>query len=270
MPKIEVKDLTVEYGERADKTVALSHVSFSINSGEFVTIIGSSGCGKSTLLSVLEGLRAPTSGAALIDGVEIDGPGPERSVVFQHYSLFPWLTARENVAFGIKQSHRSWSKAQCRKRADEVLGKVGLSGFERKFPGQLSGGMQQRVAIARSLASDASILLMDEPFGAIDAKNRTLLQDFLLNIWEGDTEDQKKTVVFVTHDIDEAILLADKVVLLSSHPGEVFEEYRVPFSRPRARESLISSPEYVALRAKIYHALYSKTLDASSLEEAAL
>lgn len=268
--KIEVRDLTVEYGERGDTVRALSHVSLSIEAGEFVTVIGSSGCGKSTLLSVLEGLRSPTEGGVYIDGAEVEGPGPDRSVVFQHYSLFPWLTARENVAFGIKQSHTSWSRSRCRSEADEVLRRVGLHGFEGRYPGQLSGGMQQRVAIARALAADSDILLMDEPFGAIDAKNRTLLQNFLLDVWEGEPSDERKTVVFVTHDIDEAILLADRVVLMSSHPGEVYREYRVPFSRPRHRQEVCATQEYIELRSLLYDALYSKTIDASNLEEAGL
>lgn len=268
--KLEVKDLSVAYGEGANQTLALSHVSFSLEAGEFVTVIGSSGCGKSTLLSVLEGLHEPTEGAALIDGVPITGPGPERSVVFQHYSLFPWLTARENVAFGIKQSHRGLTRAQCRQRADEVLRQVGLRGFEKKYPNQLSGGMQQRVAIARALAADSEILLMDEPFGAIDAKNRTLLQDFLLDIWEGEATDERKTVVFVTHDIDEAILLADRVILMSSHPGQIYHEYPVPFARPRRRTELVADPDYLQFRAHLYDALYNKTIDASGLEEAGL
>lgn len=270
MSKIEVSDLTVVYGDGSDATTALSHVSFDIAAGEFVTIIGSSGCGKSTLLSVLEGLRRPTSGTVSIDGVPIDGPGPERSVVFQHYSLFPWQTARDNVAFGIKQSHRGLSRTECRERADVVLRQVGLRGFERKYPNQLSGGMQQRVAIARALAADSGILLMDEPFGAIDAKNRTLLQDFLLDIWEGGGVHDRKTVVFVTHDIDEAILLADRIILMSSHPGEVYQEYTVPFARPRRRQELTATRDYIRFRSHLYNALYSKTIDASGLEEAGL
>lgn len=269
MSKIEVRDLTVEYGEK-NKTLALDHVSFDVKSGEFVTIIGSSGCGKSTLLSVLEGLHEPTFGEVLIDGKPVKGPGPERAVVFQHYSLFPWQTARNNVAFGIKQSHKNLTRKECRKRADEVLKKVGLEGFGDKYPNQLSGGMQQRVAIARALAADADILLMDEPFGAIDAKNRTLLQDFLLDIWEGEPTQEKKTVVFVTHDIDEAIFLADRVILMSSHPGQIYEEYRVPLPRPRNRGELIGSPEYAKFRQTLYDALYNKAIDANHLEEAAL
>lgn len=270
MSKIEVRDLTVEYGEKKERTLALDGVSFTIEAGEFVTIIGSSGCGKSTLLSVLEGLHPATSGEVLIDGTPISGPGPERSVVFQHYSLFPWQTARENVAFGIKQSHKNLKRKECREKADEVLRKVGLAGFENKYPNQLSGGMQQRVAIARALAADSEILLMDEPFGAIDAKNRTLLQDFLLDIWDAEDPSEKKTVVFVTHDIDEAIYLADRVILMSSHPGRIYREYRVPFGRPRNRGQLISTPEYVSFRSDLYDALYNKALDASDLEEAAL
>lgn len=270
MSKIEVRDLTVEYGEKQERTLALSHVSFNVASGEFVTIIGSSGCGKSTLLSVLEGLHEPTSGEVLIDGVPISGPGPERAVVFQQYSLFPWQTALENVAFGIKQYHRDLSKKECRDEAKAILAKVGLTGFENKYPSQLSGGMQQRVAIARALAADSDILLMDEPFGAIDAKNRTLLQEFLLDIWEGEPADEKKTVVFVTHDIDEAIYLADRVILMSSHPGQIYEEYQVPFARPRNRHELNSDPEYVKFRANLYDALYNKAIDAQNLTKAAL
>ena len=269
MSKIEVRDLTVEYGEK-DKTLALDHVSFNVEAGEFVTIIGSSGCGKSTLLSVLEGLHEPTSGQVLIDGNPIKGPGPERAVVFQHYSLFPWQTALGNVAFGIKQSHKQLSRKECRKRAAEVLRKVGLEGFGGKYPNQLSGGMQQRVAIARALAADSDILLMDEPFGAIDAKNRTLLQDFLIDIWEGEPTQEKKTVLFVTHDIDEAIFLADRIILMSSHPGQVYEEYRVPLPRPRKRAEIMDDPEYAKFRSVLYDALYNKAIDASHLEEAAL
>lgn len=269
MGTIEVRNLSVEYGERADKTLALANVSFSIEAGEFVTVIGSSGCGKSTLLSVLAGLRKPTAGEALIDGAPICGPGRERSVVFQNYSLFPWLTARANVIFAVQQSHKGLSKTHCQKLADDVLQRVGLRGFENKYPNQLSGGMQQRVAIARALAVDSAIMLMDEPFGAIDAKNRSILQDLLLNIWEGTSEKERKTVVFVTHDIDEAILLADRVILMSSHPRRIYREYRVPFARPRLRRELTSNVDYLAFRTEIYDALYNKAIDAPYLKELA-
>ena len=179
MSKIEIKNLTVDYTEKKNRFTALRDVSF------FVSIIGSSGCGKSTLLSILEGINFPTSGEILIDGEPIKGTGTDRGVVFQHYSLFPWMTARKNVAFGVKQVNKSASKAERLQIADEFLEKVGLENFKNKYPSQLSGGMQQRVAIARALAMDTDILLMDEPFGAIDAKNRTILQELLLELWEG-------------------------------------------------------------------------------------
>ena len=195
MSKIEIQNLTVEYTDKNRRFTALKDVSFSVESGEFVSVIGSSGCGKSTLLSILEGINSPAEGTILIDGKPISGTGTDRGVVFQHYSLFPWMTARKNIAFGIKQVKKEISKAHRLKLADEYLEKVGLGEFKNQYPSQLSGGMQQRVAIARALAMDTDILLMDEPFGAIDAKNRTILQELLLKLWEGDGVQEKKTVV---------------------------------------------------------------------------
>lgn len=188
MSKIEIQNLTVDYTERNRHFTALKDVSFSVETGEFVSVIGSSGCGKSTLLSILEGIHTPTAGTILIDDKPINGTGTDRGVVFQHYSLFPWMTARKNVAFGVKQAKKSLSGQERLAIADEFLDKVGLADFKNKYPSQLSGGMQQRVAIARALAMDTDILLMDEPFGAIDAKNRVILQELLLELWEGDGE----------------------------------------------------------------------------------
>ena len=238
MSKIEINNLTVDYTEKKNRFTALKNVSFSIEDGEFVSVIGSSGCGKSTLLSILEGINTPTAGEILINGEPIRGTGTDRGVVFQHYSLFPWMTARKNVAFGIKQVNKDASRTERLKIADEFLEKVGLESFKNKYPSQLSGGMQQRVAIARALAMDTDILLMDEPFGAIDAKNRTILQELLLELWEGDGTGARKTVVFVTHDIDEAILLSDKIVMMTANPGQVYSEIKVPFDRPRNRAEL--------------------------------
>ena len=205
-------------------------------------MIGSSGCGKSTLLSILEGINSPTQGSILIDGKPVQGTGFDRGVVFQHYSLFPWMTARKNVAFGVKQIRKNLPKSERLKIADEFLDKVGLEEFKNKYPSQLSGGMQQRAAIARALAMDTDILLMDEPFGAIDAKNRTILQELLLELWEGDGTQEKKTVLFVTHDIDEAILLSDRIIMMSSRPGRVGKEIPVPFARSWCRrESMENS-----------------------------
>ena len=246
MSKIEINNLTVSYIEKKKSFTALKNVSFSIEEGEFVSVIGSSGCGKSTLLSILEGINTPTEGEILINGEPVTGTGADRGVVFQHYSLFPWMTARKNVAFGIKQVNKTATRAERYQLADEFLEKVGLERFKNKYPSQLSGGMQQRVAIARALAMDTDILLMDEPFGAIDAKNRTILQELLLELWENATP--RKTVVFVTHDIDEAIFLSDKIVMMTANPGRVYREIKVPFERPRNRVELVQTKEYNKFR----------------------
>ena len=257
MSKIEIRNLTVEYTEKNKSFTALEDVSFSVEAGEFISVIGSSGCGKSTLLSILEGINAPTKGMILIDGTPINGTGLDRGVVFQHYSLFPWMTARKNVAFGVKQVRKNLPQSERLKIADEFLDKVGLEEFKNKYPSQLSGGMQQRVAIARALAMDTDILLMDEPFGAIDAKNRTILQELLLKLWEGDGTQDKKTVIFVTHDIDEAIWLSDRIVMMSSHPGRVNKEIPVPFERPRNRAELVQTKAYGKFRNELISLFYS-------------
>ena len=261
MSKIEVQNITVDYKEKNSRFTALKDVSFSVNAGEFVSLIGSSGCGKSTLLSILEGLREPSEGTILIDGEPIKGTGNDRGVVFQHYSLFPWMTARKNVAFGVKQVKPELSGKERLELADEFLDKVGLENFKNKYPSQLSGGMQQRVAIARALAMDTDILLMDEPFGAIDAKNRTILQELLLELWEGDGTQEKKTVVFVTHDIDEAILLSDRIIMMAQSPGRVYKEINVPFERPRNRSSLVQTKEYTAFRNELLTLFYGDIAD---------
>lgn len=257
MNKIDIKHLSVDYSERNSRFTALDDVSFSVKEGEFVSIIGSSGCGKSTLLSVLEGLNRPTLGNIYIDGEAVNGTGLNRGVVFQQYSLFPWMTAEKNVEFGIKQTKRRFNSRQRKQIADDFLDKVGLIKFKDKFPSQLSGGMQQRVAIARALAMDTDILLMDEPFGAIDTKNRVILQELLLDLWEGDGKDKKKTVLFVTHDIDEAIFLSDRIIMMNSAPGKVYKEIDVPFERPRNRSELIESREYNAFRNKLLALFYN-------------
>lgn len=268
MNKIEIKNLTVTYTEKNNSFTALQDVSLSVKKGEFVSIIGLSGCGKSTLLSVLEGINNPSTGTVLIDGKEVSGTGIDRGVVFQHYSLFPWMTAIKNVEFGIKQAKKDLTKTERLRLADEFLSKVGLEKFKDKYPSQLSGGMQQRVAIARALAMDTDILLMDEPFGAIDTKNRSILQDLLLKLWEGDGKEKKKTVVFVTHDIDEAILLSDRIVMMAATPGRIYREIEVPFARPRRRNDLLQKPEYGALRNKLLALFYSGMSDETESIEA--
>ena len=268
MSKIEINNLTVDYTEKKKSFTALKNVSFSIEEGEFVSIIGSSGCGKSTLLSILEGINTATDGEILINGEPVTGTGPDRGVVFQHYSLFPWMTARRNVAFGIKQVNKNVSRAERYQLADEFLDKVGLEQFKNKYPSQLSGGMQQRVAIARALAMNTDILLMDEPFGAIDAKNRTILQELLLELWENATP--RKTVVFVTHDIDEAILLSDKIVMMTANPGRVYREIKVPFERPRNRSELVQTGEYTKFRNELLSLFYSDIVSRIGGEEVVL
>ncbi len=247
--RIDVEHLKVTYSGRNEEFTALEDVSFSVEPGQFVSIIGASGCGKSTLLSVLEGLLAPTGGSVSVGGEPVRGPSPERSVVFQQYSLFPWMTARGNVEFALEQAKPYLKRRERRTIAEKYLDKVALGGFGHRFPKELSGGQQQRVAIARALAEDGEILLMDEPFGAIDARNRAVLQDLLLELWEGEPGEERKTVVFVTHDLDEAILLSDRIVMME--PGRIRADFEVPLPRPRRRLELFKNAEYVAFRSRI-------------------
>ena len=247
---IKVENLSLTYETEKTSFQALKGVNLEIGRGEFVCLIGPSGCGKSTLLSALEGLLEPTGGRVLINGKEVHGAGPERAVVFQNYSLFPWMTARKNVAFAVTESKRGIKKISRKdayRTADEYLAKVGLSQYSNKQPGELSGGMQQRVAIARALACDPEILLMDEPFGAIDAKTREVLQNLLLKLWAEDEE--KKTIVFVTHDLDEALFLADKIVFMV--PKGIQSVIDVDIQRPRDKEKLLSDDRYRKLRSKL-------------------
>lgn len=247
MAKIEIDAVSLRYPGDGKKEgfLALQDVSLEIHEGEFVCVIGPSGCGKSTLLNVLGGLNRATAGEVRVNGQPVQGTGPERGVVFQHYSLFPWQTARENVIFGIRQVKKSISKSGAKRIADDYLDKVGLADFKDKLPSQLSGGMQQRVAIARALAMDTEILLMDEPFGAIDARNRLALQELISSLYRS----ERKTVVFVTHDVDEALLLADRIVFMA--PGRIVQDLSVGFERPRNRNTLMQNAEYIALRKRL-------------------
>ena len=225
-PKVEALDLCkVFYGRRGADVVALDGISLQIHDREMVSIVGASGCGKSTLLKIIAGLEAPTGGELLLDGHPIEGPGRDRGMVFQEYTLYPWLTVRKNVEFGLT----GHSKQERRDIARQFLEVVGLSKFETNYPGELSGGMQQRVAIARALAYKPTVLLMDEPFGALDAQTRSLMQDLLLKIWS----EESLTVLFVTHDVDEAVYLSDRLYVLSARPGRVKEVVDIGLSRPR-------------------------------------
>ncbi|MDR1891653.1 MAG: ABC transporter ATP-binding protein [Oscillospiraceae bacterium] len=270
MNKIEIGNIQAEYTDKNGTFLALKNVSFAVREGEFVSIIGSSGCGKSTLLGILQGIISPTSGNAFIDGQPITGPGTNRAAVFQHYSLFPWMTVRKNIAFGLKQAKKDLTRNERYETANIFLKKVGLTGFEHKYPFQLSGGMQQRAAIARALAMDTDILLMDEPFGAIDAKNRSNMQELLLTLWEGDGRSKKKTVVFVTHDIDEAIFLSDRIIMLSNSPGQIAAEFDVHFPRPRIHSTIRETGEYINLRNKLMALFYDENTGVAATEEYAI
>jgi ABC-type nitrate/sulfonate/bicarbonate transport system ATPase subunit len=225
-------------------TVALQPTSLAVADNDFITILGPSGCGKSTLLRIVAGLDVPTTGRVLLDGAAVDGPGADRGMVFQSYTLFPWLTIRENVCFGLRE--RNLPRAEQDERAAYWLAKVGLTGFEHHYPKQLSGGMQQRTAIARALANDPKILLLDEPFGALDNQTRSLMQELLLAIWETD----RKTILFVTHDIEEAIFMANRVVVMSARPGRIKAEVAVKLPHPR-HYTVKTTPEFSALKAQL-------------------
>jgi NitT/TauT family transport system ATP-binding protein len=250
---IEIAGLSKTFPARGkDAPVeALKDVSLTINDGEFVTVLGPSGCGKTTLLRMVGGLIRADQGTISLDGKAINGPGPERAMVFQSIALMPWATVLNNVAFGLKL--RGVSRSDRETRAKELLELVGLTGFENRLPGELSGGMQQRVGLARALAVDPKILLMDEPFGALDEQTRRLLQEELLQIWET----TRKTVIFITHSMEEAVLLGDRIVLMSPRPGRVVDVLPVPLPRPRAAtvDQIEGSAEFAAITAQLWHRL---------------
>jgi NitT/TauT family transport system ATP-binding protein len=224
--------------------VALSKIEFEVHQREFISVIGPSGCGKSTLIRIVAGLESCSDGAVLIDGQPVVGPGPDRGMVFQSYTLFPWLTVLRNVMFGL--SMKGMPRAEAQERALEWLRVVGLSKFADHYPNQLSGGMKQRVAIARALANQPRILLMDEPFGALDAQTRCSMQSHLLQICAS----VDVTVMFITHDLDEAIYLSDRIVVLGAHPGRVLEIIEVPVPRPRSSQQFLSGP-FLATKARL-------------------
>jgi NitT/TauT family transport system ATP-binding protein len=229
-------------------TLALQGVDLTVGSNEFVSVVGPSGCGKTTLLRMIAGLVQPDAGAIEIDGRPVSGPGPDRAVVFQQFALLPWATVADNIAFGLEL--RGMTRAERLAIADGLIHAMGLRGFERHYPRQLSGGMQQRVGLARALAVNPAILLMDEPFAAVDAQTRRTLQDDLLEL----AERTRKTIVFVTHDIDEAVRLADRVVLMSPRPGRVLESLRVETPRPRP-DDLDQDPAAIRLKAYLWRRL---------------
>jgi NitT/TauT family transport system ATP-binding protein len=239
--RIEVDRVSISLGQGADAFEAVRDLEFSAAPGELVCILGPSGCGKSTLLGALAGHLEISRGQLTVDDQVVTGPSPDRGMVFQQHTLFPWKKVRDNVAFGPKM--RGIGRAERQREADAMLRLVGLSGFEGFYPSQLSGGMQQRVEIARVLINQPRVLLMDEPFGALDAQTRAMMHDVLLDIWTK----IPTTTLFVTHDIDEALFLADRVIMMSARPGRVIEDIRVPFSRPR-RPELVTEIEFARLK----------------------
>ncbi|MBM3555438.1 MAG: ABC transporter ATP-binding protein [Alphaproteobacteria bacterium] len=225
-------------------TQALLPVSLAVGDNDFITILGPSGCGKSTLLRIVAGLDRPSGGVVRLGDQVVAGPGPDRGMVFQSYTLFPWLSVKENICFGLRE--KGVAQAEQDRIAAHYIDKVGLRGFESHYPKMLSGGMQQRTAIARALANDPKILLLDEPFGALDNQTRALMQELLLSIWEAD----RKTVLFVTHDIEEAIFMANRVVVMTARPGRIKADIKVPLPHPR-HYTVKTSPEFSALKAQL-------------------
>lgn len=235
---VKVEDATKTFSSRKGDVTALSHVNLEIHDGEFVCLLGPSGCGKTTLLRMIGGLDVPTSGTVSIDGKIVDGPSPKMTMVFQEYSLYPWRTVAENVGFGLEMT--GVPKEQRVVEVNKSLALVGLAGFADSYPYELSGGMRQRAAVARALVTDPAVMLMDEPFGALDAQTRNKMQRELLQIW-GET---KKTILFVTHSVDEAVYLSDKIVILTPRPGRIHEIHDNPLPRPRDRTGV----EFARLR----------------------
>ncbi|MDD2089347.1 ABC transporter ATP-binding protein [Pseudomonas guariconensis] len=239
--RIEARGVSIRLGQGRDAFEAVQTLDFAAAPGEFVCILGPSGCGKSTLLGALAGHLAPSAGRLEVDGQAVEGPSPQRGMVFQHHTLLPWRSVLDNVAFGLKM--HGVGKVERQRRAQDMLQRVGLADFAERWPSQLSGGMQQRAEIARVLINRPHLLLMDEPFGALDAQTRSRMQELLLEVWSG----IRTTVVFVTHDIDEALFLADRILVMSPRPGRFIEDLPLSFPRPR-RASLLTSPEFTHLK----------------------
>jgi NitT/TauT family transport system ATP-binding protein len=260
-PKIVIDRLGKSFGEDDRPTVALRDFSLSVGDGEFVSIVGPSGCGKTTVLRIVAGLETPGSGTVTIAPGSRNGP-PQNAMVFQEHGLFPWMTVADNVAYSLEM--RGVGKRERRERVMPFLETIGLANFHRHYPQQLSGGMRQRVSLARALVADPEILLMDEPFAALDAQNKLILQDELLRIWEGSA----KTVLFITHAIDEAIALGDRIVVMSAQPGRIKEIVPVDFPRPRSVAELRADPRFGALELSIWRMLEDEVRTARRQAEA--
>ncbi len=242
-PRIVARALRKRFRDtkRDEEVVAVDGIDLDVAGDEFLTVLGPSGCGKTTLLNIIAGFEAATGGDLRLDGEPIRGPGPDRGVVFQEYALFPWLSVEQNIEFGLRE--RGLRRRERRSQTQRQIASMGLIGFEKRYPQQLSGGMRQRVALGRVLINDPKILLMDEPFAALDAQTRTLMQEELLRVWGSD----RRTVIFVTHNIEEAILLGDRVVVMTARPGRIKEIVRVELPRPRD----VTAPDFNAIRRRV-------------------
>ena len=249
MSKLAIERVSRVFSGKTE-THALSETHLQVQDNDFICILGPSGCGKSTLLRIVAGLDTPSTGRVLLDGQAVARPGPDRGMVFQSYTLFPWLTVRENVLFGRRATPQT---------ADRLIAQVGLRGFDNHYPKMLSGGMQQRTALARALANDPKILLLDEPFGALDNQTRALMQELLLGIWEAD----RKTVLFVTHDIDEAIFMANRVAVMSARPGRIKSEVRIELPHPR-HYTMKTSPEFSDYKAALTEEIRTEAMKAAA------
>jgi ABC-type nitrate/sulfonate/bicarbonate transport system ATPase subunit len=252
-PILSIRGVSRRFTSAHGDTLALEATDLDVAENDFITILGPSGCGKSTLLRIVAGLDRPSAGEVQLDGRRIEEPGADRGMVFQSYTLFPWLTVRENVCFGLRE--RGLARAEQLDVAQAFIGKVGLTGFEQHYPKQLSGGMQQRTALARALANQPRMLLMDEPFGALDHQTRELMQELLQGIWEA----ERKTVLFVTHDIDEAVFMANRVVVMSARPGRIKLDRAVPLDYPR-HYSVKTTPAFAALKAELMEQVRAEVL----------
>lgn len=262
MHDVTLKNVSYSYGSHQ----VLRNISLEAAAGDFICLLGPSGCGKSTLLRLLAGLSQPTSGLITLDGNEISGPGLDRGVVFQDYSLFPWMTAGQNIVLALEQAFPGKKRVEYREIAASYLNMVGLNDAQDKLPGQLSGGMRQRAAIARAFSLNAPVLLMDEPFGALDAITRARLQDLLLQLWQ-QKEDERKTVFFVTHDVEEAILLANRIVVLGLNPGSIKGVFEVDLPRPRIRQELYLKEPFLVLRDRLVTLLHENIISELNEEE---
>lgn len=265
MTTIYLNNISMSFETGESETTALKDVNLELKDGEFVSVIGPSGCGKSTLIDIIAGLKKPSEGTVLVGDAEVRGPSSDLGIVFQDYSLFPWMNAYENLRFAIEHTNKNLSKKEVEKRAKKYLGIVGLSNFTDKFPQTLSGGMRQRIAIARMFASKPKAFLMDEPFGALDALNKVYMQDLLVYLLT--KGEKRETTLYVTHDVDEALLFSDRIVVLTPSPGKIKEIIEVNFPRPRCRVDLAKSADYIGLRSRLLTLLHDEMVEAITEQE---